>query len=162
MSLEDLERRIQVLEDLEEIKRLKVRFAKYCDDNYNPEKLGELFTEDAVWGGQSSEEFRGKKAIIEHFVEVSRNATFTCHRVVAPDITVEGDNAHGTWYGMATGILSNGKGFWSSCLYQDEYKKVNGKWLMSNVQVSLFYRSPYEGGWAKERHMTLNVEEQRT
>lgn len=161
MTLEELERRVQVLEDSEEIKKLKVRFAKYCDNNYDTDKLGELFTEDAVWHGESSEEFRGRKAIKEHFVEVSRNVIFSCHRIVAPDLTVEGDNAYGTWYGMATGILRNGQGFWSSCLYYDEYRRVDGKWLMSNVQVSLFYRSPYEGGWAKDKRMSLKVEDQR-
>lgn len=60
MTLEELERRVQGLEDSEEIKKLKVRFAKYCDNNYDTDKLGELFTEDAVWHGESSEEFRGR------------------------------------------------------------------------------------------------------
>ncbi len=160
MTLEELEKRVQVLEDLEEIKKLKVRYAKCGDENYNPEKIGELFTEDAVWGGKAWGLFRGKKAIKEHFAEVSKNIIFACHRIVAPDITVEGDRAYGTWYGMTTGILRNGKGFWSSVLYTDEYTKINGKWLLSSVRFSDFYRSPYEGGWAKEKDMSLKVEGQ--
>jgi hypothetical protein len=104
---------------------------------------------------------RGRKAIKEYFAEISKHMVFACHRIVAPDITVEGDRARGTWYGMNTGILRDGKGFWSSCLYTDEYKKVDGKWLFSNVRLKHFYRSPYEGGWAKERNMPLKVEEYR-
>ena len=52
MTLKELEKKVQALEDLEEIKKLKVRYAKYIDDNFKVEKLGELFTEDAVWGGK--------------------------------------------------------------------------------------------------------------
>jgi len=160
MTLKELEKRVQVLEDLEEIKKLKVRYAKYVDDNFNVEKLGELFTEDAVWGGEAWGEFRGREVIKEYFAGMSKHMIFSCHRIVAPDITVEGNKAYGTWYGMNSGILRNGKGFWSSCLYIDEYKKIKGKWLMSNVKLRHFYRSPYEGGWAKERNLSLRVEEQ--
>jgi len=159
MTLKDLEKRVQALEDLEEIKKLKVRYAKYIDDNFNVEKLAGLFTEDAVWGGEAWGQFRGREAIIKYFAGMPKHMAFSCHRIVAPDITVEGDKAHGTWYGMNTGILSNGKGFISSCLYIDEYKKINGRWFMSNVKLRHFYRSPYEGGWAKERNMALTVDE---
>ena len=157
MTLEELAKKVQVLEDLEEIKKLKVRYAKYCDDNYNPEKLAELFSEDAVWGGGAWGAYRGRAAIKEYFAGISKRITFACHRIVSPDITVEGDKAHGTWYGMTTGILRNGQGFYSSCLYHDEYKKIDGKWLKSNVQIDHFYQSPYEGGWAKDRHMSMDV-----
>jgi ketosteroid isomerase-like protein len=157
MTLEELEKRVQALEDLEEIKKLKVRYAKYCDDNFDVEKLGELFTEDAVWGSDVWGIFRGREAIKQYFAGVPKYMTFACHRIVAPDITVEGDRAYGTWYGMNTGILRNGKGFWSSCLYTDEYKKIDGRWFMSRVKLSYFYRSPFEGGWAKERNMSLKV-----
>ena len=51
MSLEDLERRIKVLEDIEEIKKLKRRYCALCDNNYDADALADLFTEDAVWDG---------------------------------------------------------------------------------------------------------------
>ncbi len=35
MTLEDIERRLRVMEDIEEIKRLKARYCSYCDDNYD-------------------------------------------------------------------------------------------------------------------------------
>ena len=51
MSLENLEKRIKVLEDIEDIKRLKRRYCLYCDDSYDADALADLFTEDAVWDG---------------------------------------------------------------------------------------------------------------
>ena len=47
-SLEELEKRIQVLEDVEAIKRLKAFYAKACDDKYNPSLMKEVFTEDQI------------------------------------------------------------------------------------------------------------------
>lgn len=159
MTLEELEKRVLALEDLEEIKKLKVRYARYIDDSFNVEKLRKLFTEDAAWGGEAWGMIQGREAIMKYFAEISRHMMFSCHRIVAPDITVEGNKARGTWYGMNTGILRDGKGFWSSCLYVDEYKKMDGQWLMSSVKIQHFYRSPYEGGWAKERNMSLKVDD---
>ena len=159
MTLEELERRVQALEDLEEIKKLKVRYAKYIDDNFDVEKLAELFTEDAVWGGEAWGMIQGREAIMKYFAGMPKHMVFSCHRIVAPDITVEGSKAYGTWYGMNTGILRGGQGFWASCLYTDEYEKIDGQWFMSDVKIQHFYRSPYEGGWAKERNMSLKVDD---
>lgn len=159
MTLEELEKRVQALEDLEEIKKLKVRYAKYIDDSFNVEKLAELFTEDATWGGEAWGMIQGREAIMKYFAGMPKHMVFSCHRIVAPDITIEGNKAYGTWYGMNTGILSNGQGFFSSCMYIDEYEKIDGRWFMSNVKLHHFYRSPYEGGWAKEKNMSLKVDD---
>ena len=63
MSLESLEKRLQVLEDIEEIKKLKHRYCALCDANYDADALAELFTEDAVWDGQERGRNEGREAI---------------------------------------------------------------------------------------------------
>jgi SnoaL-like domain len=45
--LAQLEQRVQALEDVNAIRHLKARYAAYCDDQYNPDGLAALFTEDA-------------------------------------------------------------------------------------------------------------------
>jgi len=62
MSLEDLERRVQILEDIDAIKKLKARYTGYCDNGYDPEGIASLFTEDAVWDGGVLAAARGVKA----------------------------------------------------------------------------------------------------
>jgi len=57
--LAQLEQRVQALEDVNAIRHLKARYAAYCDDQYNPEGLAALFTEDAVEGGVSIELITG-------------------------------------------------------------------------------------------------------
>jgi transposase-like protein len=45
----ELERRVRALEDAEAIRNLKAEYAAFCDDQYNPDAIAALFTEDAVW-----------------------------------------------------------------------------------------------------------------
>jgi hypothetical protein len=67
MSLEDLERRIRVLEDIETIKKLKARYCALCDEHFDADGLAVLFTEDAVWDRGALGCYRGRKAIQTFF-----------------------------------------------------------------------------------------------
>ena len=63
LKLDELQNRVRILEDAEAIRNLKARYAAYCDDNYNPDKIAELFVEDAVWESGSLGRFEGREAI---------------------------------------------------------------------------------------------------
>ena len=67
LKLDELENRVRALEDADAIRNLKARYAAYCDDNYNPDKIAELFVEDAVWESGSLGQFEGREAIREFF-----------------------------------------------------------------------------------------------
>ena len=47
--LEQIERRLQLLEDAEAIRNLKARYAALCDNQYDADGIAKLFTDDAVW-----------------------------------------------------------------------------------------------------------------
>ena len=51
----ELEKTIQRLADIEDIKQLKARYASACDDDYNPDKLAPLFAENAILRRYSAE-----------------------------------------------------------------------------------------------------------
>ena len=62
MNIEALAQRLQVLEDIEAIKRLKARYCAFCDDGYNPDGIAGLFVEDGVWdGGRRSVRARDRR-----------------------------------------------------------------------------------------------------
>ena len=65
--LAQIEQRVQVLEDVNAIRHLKARYAASCDDQYNPDGLAALFTEDAVWESQGLGRFEGREAIRAFF-----------------------------------------------------------------------------------------------
>ena len=151
-ELRALEQRIQKLEDIEAIKDLKARYAAACDDKYNPEKMGKLFTRDAVWdGGKEFGAYKGRAAIKRFFRKVSKDIVFAAHYFVQPVIKVrkQGDTATAKWYVWMTATLKGNNAVWVSGLEYDKYRKVDGVWLMSEMRLKLFFMTPYEQGWHK-------------
>lgn len=155
MNLEELEKRVQVLEDIEAIKKLKARYCEIADDNYNPVEFSELFTEDGVWdGGELFGVHRGKQAIREYFASVPDKISFAVHySALVPNITVEGDKAYAHWYGFAPMQLADKRAVWDACVYEDTYVKIEGKWFIKEVKCITLFQTPYEEGWAKKRFL---------
>jgi ketosteroid isomerase-like protein len=64
---EQIERRLQVLEDAEAIRNLKARYAALCDNQYDADGIARLFTDDAVWESPAPGRFEGCDAIRNFF-----------------------------------------------------------------------------------------------
>ena len=151
-SLEELEKRVQALEDLEAIKKFKAFYAKACDDKYNPELMMEVFTEDAVWdGGKEFGVYRGRKEIYDFFKQVSESIVFAVHYFIAPNITVEGNKAHGRWYLWQACTFKDNKAVWLAAFEDDKYEKIDGRWWQKEMKLTLLFETPYEEGWHKKR-----------
>ena len=154
MSLEDLERRIKNLEDIEEIKALKARYCAYCDDSYDAEGIAGLFTEDAVWDGGIRGRADGRQAIRDFFVQASQRLPFAIHMVMNPIIEVDGDTAKGSWYLFQACTYAEGdQAVWGSGRYEEEYVRVDGKWMFQNLKLTSLFWTPFDQGWAKIRFM---------
>ena len=154
MTLEELAKRVQVLEDTEAIKNLKARYCEAADD-YSNNHVGfsDLFTEDAVYdGGEVVGVHRGKQAISELMSEVHENWTFALHySALCPNITVDGDTAHAHWYCLTAATVKDAGAVWGGAFYEDKYVKMNGKWFIKEVKLIPQFLTPYEEGWAKKR-----------
>ena len=152
MSLEDLERRLKVLEDIEEIKRLKARYCAYCDDSFDADGIAGLYTEDAVFDSGSFGRAEGREAIRNHFKKASPILPFAIHMVLNPTIEVDGDRAKGTWYLLQPCTFAEGnQAVWGSGRYDDEYVRANGEWKFKNVKLTSFFWTPFDQGWAKQQ-----------
>ena len=150
MSLEEIERRLRVLEDVEEIKRLKARYCGYCDNNYEADKIASLFVEGGVWDGGIRGKAEGREAIREFFVNASRRLPFAVHMVMNPIIEVDGDTATGTWYLFQPCTYSEGdRAVWGSARYDEEYVRVNGAWMFRHLKLTSHFWTPFDEGWAK-------------
>lgn len=90
--------RLRALEDVEEIKCPKTRYAAACDDNYDADAIADLFTEDAVWDGGSLGRADGREKIRAFFRHAPKFFPFPIHHVMNPVIEVDGDRAGGQWY----------------------------------------------------------------
>jgi ketosteroid isomerase-like protein len=152
MNVEELARRLQVLEDIEAIKKLKARYCAYCDNNYDADGIAALFTEDAVWDGRSFGKYEGREAIRTFFQGAPKLLTFAIHQVMNPIIEVQGERATGKWYLFQPCTLAEGnQAVWLAARYEEEYVKVGGEWQFTHLKVFSSFMNPYEQGWAKKK-----------
>ena len=152
MNVEDLARRLQVLEDIEAIKKLKTRYCAYCDNHYDADGIAALFTEDAVWDGGSFGKYKGREAIRTFFRGAPQLLTFAIHQVMNPIIEVQGEMAKGQWYLFQPCTVAEGnQAVWLAARYEEEYVKVGGEWQFTHLKVVSSFMTPYEQGWVKKR-----------
>jgi ketosteroid isomerase-like protein len=148
--LEELERGVRVLEDIEAIRNLKMRYAAYCDDDYNPDGIAQLFVEDAVWESSSLGNFQGRDAIRGFFQGASKTFSFALHYALNPQIEVHGDTARAKWYGFMPCTLGDGnRAAWLAALENEEYVRENGEWKFKSKTGSVLFTTPFDEGWAK-------------
>ena len=152
MNIEALAQRLQVLEDIEAIKRLKARYCAFCDDGYNPDGIAGLFVADGVWdGGDTFGTCEGQAAIRKFFTGAPKQLPFALHYVMNPRIEVHGDTATGHWYlFQACSYAKNNQAVWGAATYTEAYVRVNGEWKFQRLSVAPSFWTPYEQGWEKK------------
>lgn len=150
-SLEQLEKRIAVLEDVEAIKKLKARYCAICDDNHNPDEIVKLFATDGIWEGDGIGKHQGHAAIRALFQRFQERISFSQHNVMNPIIEVDGDRARGTWYFLGPFTFRKGnRAMWLAARYEEDYVKVNGEWKFQHLRAIGRMSAPYETGWANQ------------
>jgi phosphoenolpyruvate synthase/pyruvate phosphate dikinase len=133
MSLKALEKRVQAIEDLEEIKKLHQKYMDLMDNLRYPEVLN-LFTDDAKVEIRNLGVRKGKEGLTDIYVNKlgKRTARSEGHFVIEPDITVDGDTARGTW--LVYMLFSIPDVQWVQGRNETEYVKVNGKWKIKSMK----------------------------
>jgi ketosteroid isomerase-like protein len=150
MDSKDFETRLQSLEDVDAIKKLKHQYCRYCDANYDADGIAALYTEDAVWEGTGIGKFEGREAIRKFFKSASKSFKFAIHNVMNPIIDVQGDRATAEWK-LLQPCTVDGRAVWLAGVYSDEYVRVGGKWLFQHLKVKILFLTPYEDGWVRKQ-----------
>ncbi len=157
MTLEELEARVQRMEDIEEIRKLKATYCFLCDagldDDRNRDELISHFTAKAQvnFGLGPASKFQGKEGLEVFFGQVVPGAVSFCmHMVHNAIIEVDGDRATGKWYYEApTTDAASGRAQWMAGTYVEEYVREDGVWKFASIDTQWKYISPYDEGWAK-------------
>jgi len=145
MNMNDnLEARIERLEAIADIERLKA-LGMYHADRKDAEGFAQLFCEDGVFHGVYQKHV-GRKAIAAGL----KFFPFAIHYATNPIITVRGASAYGRWYTIRPQIDHAGKPSWAAGWYDDEYVKVDGRWLFKSVRIGSCFQGTYEEGWIAE------------
>ena len=137
MTLEELEKRVQALEDVEEIKKLHQRYIDLMD-HLRYEEVLDLFTEDATSEVRNFGVKKGRKEMAEIYLgmlaEKRGSERFDAHMAIEPDIRVVGNTAKGTW--LIYIFFSKPKIQWVQGKNECEYRKENGVWKISKLKFS--------------------------
>ena len=155
-ELEQLATRLQVLEDIEAIKKVKAEYCAHCDNGPNAQGIGALFAEDGVWDGGVDVfgRYEGRAAIEQMFAGASKVQPFSVHNVMNPIIEVNGDEATGQWYLFQPCTLTGEHGdqaVWGAATYVDDYKRINGVCKIQTLRVIVKFWTPYDQGWVEKR-----------
>jgi hypothetical protein len=154
MNLEELGRKIQFLEDLEAIKRLKHQYCAYCDNQYDADGIASLFVEDGVWDGGAFGRCVGREAIREFFRGASKTLTLAAHNVMNPIIDIAGDRATGKWKLVQPCTQETKEGpraMWLMANYHDDYIRTEAGWKFQSLHVDILFFSPHQSGWIGSR-----------
>jgi len=140
MTLENLEKRVRALEDIEEIKKLHRDYIFWLDDK-EFEKMIDCFAEDATEEIGKTGIHKGKEEIAKVFREViaQQPSAKGGHILVQPVISVEEDKAKGYWTMYRFDIFSTPAGQlvkWEQGRYDCEYIKENGKWKFTSLKYT--------------------------
>ena len=151
MDLEEMEKRLRTLEDIEEIKNIQVRYVNYLT-TADWDKLVECFTKDAfvdltngsARGTAEIEKFFKGKISVTH---IGKEGNFVLH----PLVTVDGDTARGNWllytffsmpHKIQVGDGEEDAPDWMQGYYDMEYVKEDGVWKISLLKWRRRNRSP--------------------
>ena len=149
-----LQERIQRLEDIEAIRRLKHRYMAYADAGYDADSIVALMTPDAVWdGGEAFGRQEGAAAFGNMVREVGKQISFAAHLALNEIIDVDGDTARGQWWLLMPCTVQNDEGKdearWIFATYDDKLVKRDGQWLFAHTVFDVKVFTAHKDGWAE-------------
>jgi hypothetical protein len=153
----DLLRRVQVTEDIEEIKQVTFRYCRAADKKQgHPEHfvkgIHECFTEDGIWDGGLMGSFQGLKGHSDLWDgEFHVNSTeMVTHLALNPIIKVDGDQATGGFHLLGQLIVGK-EAMWTAGRYDNVYVRTPKGWRIKLMKYDPWMWSRHLEGWAKER-----------
>ena len=102
----DLAARLDRLEAIQDITKLKHTYWHYNDVGLLGDKIAPLFTEDGVWSNAELGHYEGREAIRTFFNGASELLPFCAHVGMNLVIDVDDDTATAQWRVCCTGLSS--------------------------------------------------------
>lgn len=143
--------RLQRLEDMEAVDRLKTMYCFHCDDGFDPDAIAALFCEDGVWdGGTLRGSQVGRVAIRAYFAQNKSRIPFSAHLLSNKLIDVDGDRARGRWrmlmpYNNAENPPHGAR--WQVSAYDDDFVRLDRRWYFKTLRLKLARLDAQKGEW---------------
>jgi len=155
----DLAGRLQRLEDLEAIRRVKQEYALAADDRHgfavNVERTMQLFSKDAVWDGRPRfGRHEGRDAIRTYLSRGKARIDWSLHYLIDVSLVIDPDgrSARGRWYLFETArMVSPATGdpelVWLAGTYDDEFVREQGVWRIGMLKFDCQKIVGPDGPW---------------
>ena len=147
---EQIEVRLQVLEDRKAIKQLRHEFSRYVDGR-DWEALLALFTDDAKieFPEDDRDSIQGTEELREWCSDIEAGYEFTAHMYNNPVINAGGDRAEGFWYFETPMVPTDGAGMWAQGTYDETYIRREDGWKIETTAIRYNYLVEYQEAWEK-------------
>lgn len=151
MTQDEFEARLRRVEDRLDIGELRARYC-FAVDEGRWDDLVDLFTEDARVNMLGQAE--GRDNLRTYFSEwVMGQVDHMWHYVHNEWVEIDGDRAYGQAM-VEMPYIAGGEPYIVAAKYEDEFERVDGKWLFSSRATPFFYNAPYKDGWRPEHLAT--------
>ena len=159
MNLEELEKQVILMEDIQEIENLQKRYGYYFDTQ-NYEAVLDLFSEDAESAEiESCGLFLGKAGVKKMYVDTigsKKYEPWVAFRIQmmggVVDVDPGGKAAKGrwqTWLSEAMPVGGLPRQQWLHGYYENEFVKENGKWFFRKLHWNVTFYTSFEAGWVR-------------
>jgi SnoaL-like domain len=152
MDIQSLSTQVQNLQDIEAIKKLKYRYSMACDLGINEGKgelLQDVFVKDILWDISAFGKYASMQEVNEALKKIPEQMKFTYHFFTNPIIEVEGNKATGRWNVLAIYTMANGEDMILAGIEDDKYKKIEGRWWISEIVLTMAFFAPFKEGWSQ-------------
>jgi ketosteroid isomerase-like protein len=149
-QLARLQQLVTRLEDEHEIEILQRTYGYYVDKNLWRE-IPKLFAEDGTLeiGGRGV--FVGRKRVQQYleWLGFPVQGRLYDHTQMQPVVHVSPDGltARGRWRAMVFGGDYGGASVFGDCIYENEYRKVGGKWMIARLHAWFVMYTDLAQGW---------------
>lgn len=155
--IDELERRLQVQEDIHQIKNLQRAYGYYIDKALW-EQVADCFAEDGSLELAQRGVYIGKeriRKILETTPDLKdgiHHGMVSNHMNLQPIIHVskDGRTAKGRWRAFIQVGKLHEKAFWGEGTFENEYIKENGVWKIKSLHWYCTYLTPFDKGWSQE------------
>jgi hypothetical protein len=159
VDLAQVLRRLDELESREAITGLMTSYMAATDSKADKgKKVAALFTDDGSWEsvgphGNPGWAATGHDALITKFDRNVERMPFSAHFVSNAAIQLDGDEARGQFMYFQACTYREDQPLWIAGSYDNDFRRVDGQWLVSYMRVHNFFTTPFDQGWVKVPHM---------
>lgn len=146
-----LEDRIRRLEDIEEIRQLRMKYHINTNDGHF-DRMWELFTEDAWVDFGYISKAKGREEIDALFKRIPNNLPLVKQFIHNHLVEVNGDEATGISY-LDARYAQDGDSVMVAARFDEIYVRTADGWRIKQMLLELYFSVPINVGWAGE---TLN------